>query len=112
MVDITGSNLPYAGGGGGGNDNNLQSRILGGTEGSGAGGRYTASDKDASPNVGCGGGGTSYDGGWSRGGNGGSGIVIIRTLATASATTGSPTVDSDGLGYNVYSYTGSGSITF
>jgi hypothetical protein len=38
-------------------------------------------------------------------------VVIIRTLATASATTGSPTVTTDG-SYNIYTFTGSGSITF
>ena len=42
---------------------------------------------------------------------GGSGVVIIRTLQTASATTGSPTTSTDG-SYNIYKFTGSGSITF
>jgi hypothetical protein len=37
--------------------------------------------------------------------------VIIRTLSTASATTGSPTLTTDG-SYNIYKFTGSGSITF
>jgi len=45
------------------------------------------------------------------GGNGGSGVVILRTLETASATTGSPTVTTDG-SYNIYTFTASGSITF
>jgi hypothetical protein len=44
-------------------------------------------------------------------GTGGSGVVIIRTLLTAASTTGSPTVTTDG-SYNVYKFTGSGSITF
>jgi hypothetical protein len=44
-------------------------------------------------------------------GAGGSGVVILRTLATAASTTGSPTVTTDG-SYNVYKFTGSGSITF
>jgi hypothetical protein len=38
-------------------------------------------------------------------------VVIIRTLSTAASTTGSPTVTTDG-SYNVYTFTGSGSITF
>jgi hypothetical protein len=48
------------------------------------------------------------------GGNGGSGIVIIRysdTLAAAASTTGSPTITVAG-GYRVYKWTSSGSITF
>jgi hypothetical protein len=48
------------------------------------------------------------------GGNGGSGIVIIRypdTLPAASTTTGSPTITTTG-GYRIYKWTGSGSITF
>jgi hypothetical protein len=48
------------------------------------------------------------------GGAGGSGVVVIRYLAgfsEASATTGSPTVIVTG-GYRIYTFTGSGSITF
>jgi hypothetical protein len=45
-------------------------------------------------------------------GNGGSGVVIIRTSGsyTASATTGSPTRTVTG-GYTYYIWTGNGSIT-
>jgi hypothetical protein len=45
-------------------------------------------------------------------GNGGSGVVIIRTLGTytATATTGSPTRTVTG-GYTYYIWTGNGSIT-
>jgi hypothetical protein len=42
---------------------------------------------------------------------GGSGVVIVRTLANASATTGSPTVTTDA-GENIYKFTASGTITF
>jgi hypothetical protein len=48
------------------------------------------------------------------GGNGGSGVVIIRypdAFAAATATTGSPTITVAG-GFRVYTWTGSGSITF
>jgi hypothetical protein len=37
--------------------------------------------------------------------------VVVRTLLTAASTTGSPTVTTDG-GFNIYKFTGSGSITF
>jgi hypothetical protein len=48
------------------------------------------------------------------GGAGGSGVVIIRyadSYNAAASTTGTPTVTVAG-GYRVYSWTGSGSITF
>jgi hypothetical protein len=48
------------------------------------------------------------------GGNGGSGIVIIRyadTYSAAASTTGSPTITVAG-GYRVYKWTGLGTITF
>ena len=48
------------------------------------------------------------------GGNGGSGIVIIRyadSFAAATSTTGSPTLTNTG-GYKIYTWTGNGSITF
>jgi hypothetical protein len=47
-------------------------------------------------------------------GSGGSGVVILRypdTFALASATTGSPTITNP-TGYRVYTFTGSGSVTF
>jgi hypothetical protein len=59
-----------------------------------------------------GGGGGANDG--YAGGNGGSGVVIIRyadTFDDAVATTGSPTFSNTG-GYKIYTWTGSGSITF
>jgi hypothetical protein len=61
-------------------------------------------------NFGGGGGGIRT----APGGSGGSGVVILRysnTYATATATTGSPTVTVAG-GYIVYKWTASGSITF
>jgi len=49
--------------------------------------------------------------GYLLGGNGGSGVVIIRSLNTAAATTGAPTQTTDG-SYKIYTFTASGSITF
>jgi hypothetical protein len=48
------------------------------------------------------------------GGDGGSGIVILRypdTFIAASSTTGSPTISTSG-GFRIYKWTSSGSITF
>jgi hypothetical protein len=45
------------------------------------------------------------------GGAGGSGIVIIRSLSLAAATTGSPTIAASGQ-YIIYTFTSSGSIKF
>jgi hypothetical protein len=44
-------------------------------------------------------------------GLGGSGIVIIRTNSPAASTTGSPTITSNG-GKTMYTFNGSGTITF
>lgn len=44
-------------------------------------------------------------------GNGGSGVVIISSSSLASATTGSPTLTTNGSNY-VYKFTGNGSITY
>ena len=60
-----------------------------------------------------GGGGGYYDSITPLGGNGGSGVVIMRypeSYAAASATTGSLTITVAG-GYRTYKFTGSGSIT-
>jgi hypothetical protein len=63
-------------------------------------------------NTGSGGGAAS--GNAAPAGNGGSGIVIIRYPATASppvATTGNPQISYAG-GYQIYTWTSSGSVTF
>jgi hypothetical protein len=64
--------------------------------------------------VNSGGGGGSGLSTPDEGQTGGSGIVIIRyadSFALAASTTGSPTQTTTG-GYNIYTFTGSGSITF
>jgi hypothetical protein len=88
--NITGTAIFYAGGG----------RGEGGTsDGLGGGG---------AANIGGGGRGSPFN---QNGIAGGSGVVILRTLATATATTGSPTITQDG-NFNIYTFTASGSITF
>ena len=66
----------------------------------------------ALPNTGSGGGGGAFSGSsdW-LGGNGGSGLFVIRTNFYAAATTGSPTVTTVS-GQIVYTFTQSGTITF
>ena len=110
---ISGSSIYYAGGGGGGGW--LTSSGTGGTGGGGVGGVHLTSNAGAgTANLGAGGGG---GGGVSEtpayGGNGGSGVVIISypsgyKLATA---TGTYTQTTSGGSY-IYTFTGSGTITF
>ena len=88
-----GINNGAAGGGGG---TNSQANTPGGNGGT---------------NTGGGGGGGSHYNSNNYGGSGGSGAVILRSLATATSTTGSPTVSTNGP-YNIYMFTGIGSITF
>jgi|688.fasta_scaffold23539_9 hypothetical protein len=98
--------VTYAGGGGGG----IHPGSASGGSGGGGAGSY-AGDAGAT-NTGGGGGGASDSASWAApSGAGGSGVVIIRTTVAASATTGSPTVTQAG-GYNWYTFTGTGSITF
>lgn len=100
---ITGSSVTRGGGGGGGSA---------GVGGTGGGGDYD--DGGAGPysgeaNTGSGGGGCSQP---YTAGAGGSGVVILRSARTASATTGSPDVTTDDDDNIIYTFTGSGSITF
>jgi len=104
---ISGSSVEYGGGGAG----------AGGVAGAGGGGSSpanangTAGTTNRGGGGGAGGAGTSTPGARS-GGNGGSGVVIIRYpdfYPAASTTTGSPTLQTTG-GYRIYTFTGSGSI--
>ena len=88
---------------------------MAGTGGAGGGGDAAGPGVSGTANLGGGGGGgnantvTGF-----AGGNGGAGVVIIRysdAFLLADSTTGSPTVATTG-GYNIYTFTGSGTITF
>lgn len=114
---ITGSAVIYAGGGGGGavvGSNFGCPTHTAGAGGSGGGGSGVLINDgvSADPNSGSGGGGGGFSGSnLYNGGNGGSGVVIIRVPQTAASTTGSPAVATVG-NDTVYTFTGSGSITF
>jgi hypothetical protein len=96
---ITGTSVTRAGGGGGGGNNAF------GAGGAGGGGSGNTS---GTANTGSGGGGS-----YTISGSGGSGVVIIRvaTASAATATTGSPTITTDGSD-TVYVFNSSGTITF
>jgi hypothetical protein len=82
---ITGSSVPYAGGGGGG----LFTAGTAGTGGTGGGGNggANAQGSNGTANLGGGGGGSASASGTNySGANGGSGVVIIKTPDTVTAT--------------------------
>ena len=98
----------YVGGGGGGGIYGSGTAGSGGLGGGGAGSSSASTPASGSVNTGGGGGGSGLN---AISGAGGSGVVILRTLALADSTTGSPTVTYDGA-YNIYTFTSSGSIVF
>jgi hypothetical protein len=86
---------------------------LGGGGGGGNGGLAPSQNGNSgTANTGGGGGGAEFEG--TSAGTGGSGIVIIRypsSLLPPTSTTGSPQVNyADG--YQIYTFTSSGTITF
>jgi hypothetical protein len=99
--------IGVCGGGRGGRGGNVTQVGTGATSfGGGSGGN----DGDpGSANTGGGGGGARS--GPYAGGNGGSGRIILKSLAQASATTGSPTATTSG-SYYIYDFTATGSITW
>jgi hypothetical protein len=110
-VSITGSPVTYAGGGGGGCYNGTGGS---GTDGGGNGSSGTVAATNGSPNVGAGGGAGGYPT-TTSGGDGGSGVVIIRypdayTVTIGAGLTGSTTTDGSD---KVTTFTaGTGNISF
>jgi len=109
---ITGARVFYAGGGGGGGTTSINGGFA--AAGGGRGGNdLQGYGVNGTANTGGGGGGASA-GGSGFGGTGGSGIVIVRYPQLNSApalVTGSPQVNyADG--YQIYTWTSSGSIIF
>ena len=114
---ITGTATYYAGGGGGGSytDPGPFSTPTGGSGGGGAGGPYSGDRAGGDGEAGTGGGGGGGTGGspiTSRGGNGGSGILVVRyqiaSVATAKATGG---VISFYGGKTIHTFISSGTFT-
>lgn len=103
---ITGSSVTRAGGGGGASFSTGGSAGTGGA-GAGVSGNNSTTAASGTANSGSGGGGACSG----TSGAGGSGVVIIRAPQAAASTTGSPTVTTVG-GDTVYTFTGTGSITF
>ena len=122
VSSITGSPTQYAGGGGGGGSSiNTPNTFglgewcwqwfLGATSALSGKNAFSAY---ANTGGGGGGGGSASASYLTAGGAGGSGIVVIRYpsyLSQATSTTGSPTYYQS-LGYNVYVFKASGTITF
>jgi hypothetical protein len=115
-TSITGLAASYAGGGGGAADYANPSSTGGTGQAGGGNGTYGATPTAATVNTGSGGGGAGINSAGVNGGNGASGVVIIaysQDYPVATATTGSPTYSSvSRAGFHVYSFTGTGTITF
>jgi autotransporter-associated beta strand protein len=111
---ISGNQVFYAGGGGGGlSDNSSGAAGEGGLGGGGRGGR-AAAGTNAANNTGSGGGGGGHSNSiWAfAGGNGGSGIVIVRYLGVDAADGGTETTGSNlATGYRLHTFTSIGSST-
>ena len=102
---ISGSAVNYGGGGGGGGDSRGVSNGAGGIGGGGAGAYATAGVSGTANTGGGGGAGGFVNPGWSTGGAGGSGIVIISYAGAQRGTGG--TVTTSG-GYTIHTFTSSG----
>jgi len=111
---ITGTSVTYAGGGGG--SSFVGNPGTGGNGGSGGGGNGATparSNVATSGSANTGGGGGGFGTSQSGPGNGGSGVVIIAYPSTFkdASTTGTVTRTTSG-GNTIYTFTGSGTITF
>lgn len=117
QTSISGTPTYYAGGGGAGVRCNLGSALAGGTGGLGGGGTGSSSGGSGQTSGGAntGGGGGGGVGGINVNGftQGGSGIVIIRypSVYKDATATGTFSKTSSG-GYTIYTFTGSGTISF
>ena len=110
----TGGDGGVGGGGGGAVGSTTGGAGINNGSAGGGGSPYSQTNTpggNAGANTGGGGGGGSHYYYNNYGGSGGSGAVILRSLAIAASTTGSPTVSTNGP-YNIYMFTGTGSITF
>jgi hypothetical protein len=107
---ITGSSVSRAGGGGGGRGSSASGAVGVGYHGGGDG-SSTGNGNAATANTGGGGGG-KRGGGSYTGGNGGSGVVILRmpTSNYSGTTSGSPTVTTSGSD-TILTFNASGSYT-
>jgi hypothetical protein len=118
LSTITGERVFYAAGGGGGGSSRTSTGPLGGAPIAGKGSvNNNNPGGNATYNTGSGGGGGGCVDGVgtsSPGGNGGSGIVIIRypqTLTPPTTVTGNVQIGY-ALGYQIYTWTSSGTVTF
>jgi hypothetical protein len=121
LSSISGSSTYYGGGGGGGGVPGFNSHHgSGGAGGGGAGQNGSGGgNTNGTANTGGGGGGScpiAFGSAFGTASSGGSGRVVIayvNSKPTATSTTGSPVYSSvSRSGYHVYTFNGSGSITF
>lgn len=109
---ISGVSVTYAGGGGGGYGIGAGGTGLGGAGGGGNGGADQQNGSNGTDGLGGGGGGGAHrNPGSTSGGNGGSGVVIIRYLTSdfGVCTGGIKTVDGS---YTVHTFTSNGTMIF
>ena len=121
LINITGTDVYYAGGGGAGHGDPARTTFYnGGLGGGGKGGNSsTIQGTNGTPNTGGGGGGGGANNTTSgNGGNGGSGIVIIRyasqsplsTSGTRTSYVGNGTNGINGVTYQVHTFTANGTF--
>lgn len=108
---LTGSTINYAAGGAGSGTDSVGAP--GGSSAGIANRTNSVNGGDAAANSGSGGGGAGFGGSSMRGGNGGSGMVIIKYPISFPAPTAiSGAVDHSTATHRIYRFTGTGSITW